>query len=71
MTEFEGQVLGDLSALKSQMNSLLGVGQPGRLCALEERVERHERTAQHMKGVGAALSVLLTIFHVLLDVVRR
>ena len=36
MTEFEGQVLADLSVLKNQMNSLFGVGQPGRLMKLEE-----------------------------------
>jgi hypothetical protein len=71
MTEFEGQVLSDLSALKSQMNALLGVGQPGRLCALEDRVERHERTVQRMKGGGALLGALLSVFHVLGDVVRR
>lgn len=71
MTDFEAQVLSDLSGLKSQMNALLGVGQPGRLCALEERVERHERTVQQMKGVGGVLSLLLTVFHVMVDVVRR
>ncbi len=71
MTDFEAQVLSDLSALKSQMHALLGVGQPGRLCLLEERVDRHERSVQWMKGVGGALSVLLALFHVLLDMVRR
>jgi hypothetical protein len=71
MTDFEAQVLSDLSALKSQMHALLGVGQPGRLSLLEERVERHERTVQRMKGVGGLLSVLVTMFHVLLDVARR
>ncbi len=29
MTEFEGQVLADLSVLKSQMESLMGIGQLG------------------------------------------
>ncbi|HEY9137719.1 MAG TPA: hypothetical protein VIM67_05560 [Terriglobus sp.] len=71
MTDFEAQVLSDLGALKSQMNSLLGVGQPGRLSLLEERVDRHERTVQRMKGVGGLLSVLMTLFHVALDVLRR
>ncbi|WP_334242458.1 hypothetical protein [Terriglobus sp. ADX1] len=50
---------------------LEGVGQPGRLTLLEERVERHERTVQRMKGVGGALSVLMTLFHVALDVMRH
>ncbi|SEB87233.1 hypothetical protein [Terriglobus roseus] len=71
MTDFEAQVLSELGALKSQMNSLLGVGQPGRLHLLEERVERHEHTVQRLKGVGGGLSVLLTLFHVALDFVRR
>jgi hypothetical protein len=44
MTEFEGQVLADLSVLKSQMQQVMGIGQPGRLTQLEERVERHERS---------------------------
>ena len=71
MTEFEGQVLADLSALKSQMHALLGVGQPGRLQALEDRVERHEVAVQRMKGVGGLLSVGLTVVHVAIDFLRR
>jgi hypothetical protein len=71
MTDFEGRVLSDLSALKSQMNALLGVGQPGRLSMLEERVDRHERTVQRMKGMGGLLGVLLTMFHVVLDLIKR
>ena len=46
MTEFEAQVLADLSVLKSQMDQLMGIGQPGRLDRLEGRVERHERSVQ-------------------------
>ena len=71
MTDFETQVLSDLSALKSQMHALIGIGQPGRLSLLEERVERHERTVQRMKGVGGLLSVLVTLFHVVLDLAKR
>ena len=67
MTDFEAQVLSDLSALKTQVHALIGVGQPGRLTHLEERVERHERTVQRMKGVGGLMSVALTVFHVGLD----
>jgi hypothetical protein len=48
MTEFEGQVLADLSVLKSEMKQLIGY--PGRLTQLEERVERHERSVQQIKG---------------------
>jgi hypothetical protein len=71
MTEFEGQVLADLSVLKNQMNQLLGVGQPGRLTQLEERVERHERSVQRVKGLMGAVGGLLTIFHLAIDYFRR
>ena len=71
MTEFEGQVLADLSVLKNQMNQLFGVGQPGRLTQIEERVERHERSVQRMKGLVGAAGGLLTVFHVAIDYFRR
>lgn len=63
MTEFEGQVLADLSVLKSQMEQLMGIGQPGRITQIEERVERHERSVQRIKGLFAAFSGLLTVLH--------
>ncbi len=71
MTEFEGQVLGDLRVLKSQMEQLMGIGQPGRLAQLEERVERHERAVQRMKGLAGAMGGLLAVFHVAVDYFRR
>ena len=71
MTEFEGQVLADLSVLKNQMSQLMGIGQPGRLTQLEERVERHERSVQRIKGLVGAAGGLLTAFHVAIDYFRR
>lgn len=71
MTEFEGQVLADLSVLKNQMCQLFGVGQPGRLTQLEERVARHERSVQRMKGLVGAAGGMLTVFHVAIDYFRR
>lgn len=71
MTEFEGQVLKDLSVLKSQMDQLMGIGQPGRLAQLEARVEMHERSMQRMKGVLSAIGGLLTIFNLAVDYFRR
>jgi len=71
MTEFEGQVLADLKVLKSQVESLLGIGQPGRLTQLEERVERHEHSVQRMKGLVGAMGGLLTVFHLAIDYLRR
>ena len=66
MTDFESQVLAQLSVLKMQMEQLLGNGQPGRLHELEHRVELHERSMQRFKGVGAAVGGLLTLVHLAL-----
>ncbi len=71
MTEFEAQVLADLRVLKSQMDHLMGVGQPGRIVHLEERVEGHERGLQRIKGFVAAGGVLLTIAHLAIDYLCR
>jgi hypothetical protein len=71
MTEFEGRVLGDLRVLKSQMDQLMGIGQPGRLVQLEERVERHERSVQRVKGFTAAVGALVTLAHLAIDYLRR
>lgn len=72
MNNFEAQVLADLCVLKSQMSTLLGEGQPGRLAALEDRVERHEMNWQRAKGFAAAMGVLLTLLNVALDgLIRR
>jgi hypothetical protein len=71
MTEFEGQVMADLSVLKAQMEQLLGVGQPGRLTHLEERVEQHEHAVERLKGLAGAFGGLLTILHLAIDYMRR
>jgi hypothetical protein len=71
MTEFEGQVLADLSVLKSQMEQVMGIGQKGRLAQLEERVERHERSVQRMKGLFTGVGGLLTMVQVAVDYFRR
>lgn len=71
MNEFEANVLSDLSALKSQMGSLIGLGQPGRLAMLEQRMERHETYMQRMKGLMGAFLVLLTMAHIFIDYLKR
>jgi hypothetical protein len=63
MTDYEGQVLADLHVLKSQMDQLMGIGQPGRLGQLEARVSASERTMQKTQGVLAAFGTLLTLAH--------
>jgi len=71
MTEFEAKVLADLSVLKSQMQQVMGIGQPGRLTQLEERVERHERSVQRMKGLMTAGGGLLTVAQLAVEYFRR
>ena len=58
MTEFEAQVLADLSVLKNQMSTLLGDGNSGRIAAIEGRVEQHERSFQRAKGFAVAMSAI-------------
>ncbi|MEO6829312.1 MAG: hypothetical protein ABI164_05840 [Acidobacteriaceae bacterium] len=71
MDDFEMSVLSDLAALKSQMAALIGLGQPGRLAILEQRMERHEIYLQRMKGLTGAFFVLLTVAHIFIDYWRR
>ena len=61
MTDFEQKVLEDLSALKTQMHQLMGVGQPGRLRQMEERAECHERSLQRLRGFAGAFGGLLAL----------
>lgn len=71
MDDFEVTVLSDLSVLKSQMASLIGLGQPGRLIMLEQRMEQHEVYLQRMKGWVAAFFVVLTVAHIAIDYFKR
>ena len=63
MTDFEAQVLADLHVLKSQMEQIMGIGQPGRLHQLERRVHVNEAGIQKMKGFVAAFGTGLTLVH--------
>ena len=69
MTEFEARALSDLNVLKSQMRHLMGIGQPGRLDQLEERVQRHEQAVQRIKGLAAAFGGALTLIHLVISYV--
>lgn len=64
MTDFEAKVLSDLGVLKSQMDQLMGIGQPGMLRGLEARVASAECSVQRGKGAAAAFGLLLTMLHV-------
>ena len=67
MTDFEAQVVADLHVLRSQMDQLMGVGQPGRLHHIEARVSVAEQGVQRMKGVAAAFGALLTLLHLAIN----
>jgi hypothetical protein len=67
MSDFELQVLKDLTELKAHMRWLIGNGKPGCIQELALRVERHERLVQRATGIGAALAGLLTLLHVGVD----
>lgn len=71
MTEFEAQVLADLSVLKSQMTMLVGDGNSGRVAAIEQRVSEHEERFQNVRGLGIAFGAFLTLIQVLVDYLRR
>jgi len=71
MNEFEAQVLSDLSVLKTQITTLMGDGNGGRIADLERRMERHERNWQRAKGFVAAVSVVFAVAEVAFEAWRR
>ncbi len=70
MTEFESRVLSDLSELRTQMHSLVGDGNSGRMKQLEDKVERHEAFVQRAGGLGLAISVIVTLIHLAINYLR-
>ena len=70
VTDFERQVLEDLTEIKTNMRWLLGNGKPGYLKDLTDRVDRHELVVQRFTGIGGALAGLLTLVHIGLDYFR-
>ena len=71
MNEFEAQVLSDLNVLKTQMTSLMGDGNGGRIAELEQRMDRHEQNWQRAKGFLAAVSVLFAVVEVAVTAMFR
>lgn len=71
MTEFEAQVLADLSVLKSQMNTLFGDGNSGRIATIENRVDQHERSFQRAKGFAVAIGAIFTLIQCVVELLRR
>jgi len=64
-------VLSDLSVLKTQMTSLMGDGNGGRIAELEQRMDRHEQNWQRAKGFLAAVSVLFAVVEVAVEALRH
>ena len=71
INEFEAQVLSDLNVLKSQMNTLVGDGNGGRIADLEQRLEHHEQNWERAKGFLAAFTILLTVVEVAVEAWHR
>lgn len=71
MTEFEAQVLADLSVLKNQMGTLLGDGNSGRIAAIESRVGEHEQSLQRAKGFAVSMGGLFTLIQLTIELFRR
>jgi hypothetical protein len=60
-----------LSVLKTQINTLMGDGNGGRIAELERRMERHEQNWQRAKGFLAAVSVLFAGIEIAVEAWRR
>ena len=71
MTEFEAQVLADLSVLKNQMTTLVGDGNSGRIGVIEQRVTQHEERFQSARGFAIAIGGLVTLIQFVVDFLRR
>jgi len=71
MTEFEAQVLADLSVLKNQMTTLVGDGNAGRIGSIEQRVTQHEERFQSARGFAIAIGGLVTLIQFIVDFLRR
>lgn len=71
MDDFEATVLSDLAVLKSQMASLIGLGQPGRLTMLEQRMEQHELYLQRFRGVVGACVIVLSIAQIAIEYLKH
>lgn len=66
--EFREQVVKCLSRLETQMQSLVGNGQPGRISTMEKQLDRHDTVLNRIIGAiilvgsGSGLALLSTLF---------
>ena len=70
MTQFEEQVLRDLSELKAHMRWIVGNGNEGKMQELEQRIARHEGFLQRVMGVGGGIAVLTALAHLAFDFLK-
>lgn len=70
MTQFEEQVLRDLSELKAHMRWIVGNGHEGKIQELERRVTRQEAFLQKAMGLGVAIGGLITLAHLAIDYLK-
>jgi hypothetical protein len=70
MTQFEEQVLRDLSELKAHMRWIVGNGNEGKMQELEQRIARHEGVLQRAMGVGGGIAVLIALAHMAFDYLK-
>lgn len=70
MTEFERKVLSDLAVLRTQMHTLVGDGNSGRMKDMEQMIERHEAFVQRAGGLGVAIAAVVTMIHVGIDYLK-
>lgn len=55
---FQQQVISDLSELKTNMASLIGNGQPGRIGSLEREVKNHSKIINRVIGALIVINFL-------------
>jgi len=70
MTQFEEQVLRDLSELKAHMRWIVGDGNEGKMQELEQRIASHEGFLQRVMGVGGGIAVLVALAHLAFDYMK-
>ncbi len=70
MTDFEKQVIADLTELKAQMRIVVGNGREGWIQSLQARVDRHERYLNRAGGIAAAFAAVVTLLNLALNYLR-
>ena len=70
MTQFEEQVLTDLSELKAHMRWIVGNGNEGKMQELEQRLHAMKVTCNASPGSAARWRCMITLVHLAFDYMR-